>query len=681
MSVLDYAQARVDKASLLAVPPDVEKRLRRGREAGRQDSVKRRLCQLFLKGDTYFYINQSGALNFQEVNPGVRSGKPTHRVRNRYNFIRPIVDSKVSGSTTRVPGYEVNPTGTDPDVVAAAHLSEKILRMGYELWYLREARIKAAELAIGGGGVAYAIPYFDAQVGPFSTSVGLDGTESTVGEGEIKVLICNGNEVISEPGVDFYHSRWYCYRVARPKDEVAAMEGYIGGVLMADANVSDNPSDTPSKDMVMVEVFAERPCPKYPNGRTLTIAGGHQILKPSDYPLMQSGVAIDQPFIHRLMYRMSAEDGQDLGLTWELIDFQRTANDCYNKIVELKNRALNLRMLAPRGSLKRASTDEPGGIDYYDPVGGFKPEWEKAPDPSLMGQLMQILNRTLEDMRYVAADADITAAPNVAQGVIQAVNQQAASRWSQFIGDLARFDANVASHCLMLAQEHYSEKRILKVRGRYGWEPVSSFLGADIMGQTTVSVNPATLETHSRQAVLQQLGWIQANFPGYVRPEVAIDIAMTGTSAESVVESFEYDKARANFIIQSIRNGSVMSLPMRDQTIEGPPDPLTGQPVKQTVPVPGWMPRPFDNVDIQMWVFENWLKTDDAARLPVEMHAVAMLIWEGMKELQAQQAAQAQAAQQAQAMALGDKNAAVPGQPKPMPSTPNPAGDGQGAAA
>lgn len=278
---------------------------------------------------------------------------------------------------------------------------------------------------------------------------------------------------------------------------------------------------------------------------------------------------------------------------------------------------------------------------------------------------MSVLNKTLEDMRYVAADADITAAPNVAANALQAVTQQAASRWEAFKRDLARWDSDMASHCLMLVQEHYTEKRVLKVRGKYGWEPVSSFYGADIMGQTDVRVNPATIETHSRQAILQQLGWIQANFPGFLRPEVAIDIVMTGTSAESVIESFENDKARANLIIQHICDGSVMSMPKTPST-----DPLSGEPVM----MPGWMPRPFDNTDIQLWVFENWLKSDDFARLPTEMATVAMTIYEGYKSIQAQQAAQAAQAQQAQAEALGSTNAAKPQEAKPMPSTPNPAG-------
>lgn len=648
-------------------PPEVDKRIKRGRRKIRETSAKRRLCQLFLSGDVYSYLDSGGALQMLATAPGVRNGKPAHRIRNRHNFIRPIVDAKVSSSTSRPPGYEVNPTGTDPKVVAGAHLAGKIATMGYETWYLREARITAAELAIGGGGRAYGLPYFDNMVGPFVQMQDEEtGAVELVGEGEIKVMIFSGNEVGWEPGVEFFHSRWYFAETARPISEVQAMPDFIGGALGADAYTGDQPSDVPTVDSVLVTYYFERPCPDYPQGRMLTIANGRQILPESAYPLVKDGVVLDKPCLHELVYRNTDDD---LGLTWELIDFQRTAQDCYNKIVELKNRALNLRLLAPVGSLpKGPPTDEPGGITYFNPVGGYRPEFEKAPDPNILQHLMAILERTLNDMRYVAADADIQAAPNVAANALQAVSQQAASRWSQFIGNLARWDADIASHCLLLAQEHYTEQRVLKVRGRYGWEPEAQFKGVDIMGQIDVRVNPSTIETQSRTAILQQLAWIQANFPGYLRPEVAIDIVMTGTSPESVIERFEHDKARANLIIQNIRTGTVMDMGWSQHT-----DPMTGE----NMDVPAWMPREFDDVEIQLWVLESWLKTDDFARLSEDLQAVAMLVYQGMKSIEAQQQAQAAMAQTAQAEELGATNAAKP-QPqegKPMPSTPNPAAE------
>lgn len=669
------------------IPKDIQDRLHRGRKWMREDAYKRRLCQLFLDGEAYFYIDNKGILNALETRQGVQAGRPSHRIRNRYNFIRPMVDAKVSSSTTRVPGYEINPSSTDPEDAAAAKLAEKVARQGYEKWHLRELRVKAATLAIGGGGTAFALPYFDPLIGPFRMLAGEDGPE-LVGEGEIKVLLLNGNEVFAEPGADFYHSRWYGVETARPISEVQAMEGFNGARLESDAQVGDLVQDRPTEGMCLVTLYFERPCPKYPQGRMLTMANGQQIIPEAGYPLKHAGQAIDEPCIHRLSYRLNPRNDRDLGLTWELIDFQRTLNDIYNKCIELKNRALMLQILAPVGSFQglKPRTDEPGDITYYNPVGGQKPEWERAPDPGILGQLLQIFDRVLNDMRYVAADTDVDVQPNVSPGAVNAVLQQAANRWSSFLGDLARWDSEVVRHCLLLAQEHYTEERVLKVRGRFGWEPEASFRGADIMGQVDVTVNPASIETRSRAAILQQLAWIQANFPGYIRPEVAIDIAMNGSSPESVIESFEFDKARANEIIQKIRDDTIMEMPSRMETKPGPMlpgmiDPMTGMegpPVQgppQTMDIPGWMPREFDDVSVQLYVFTTWLKTPDASSLPAHMYEVAMLVYQGFKQIEADQRAQQMAAQTAQAEQLGAGNAAKPQEAKPMPSTPSPTPD------
>jgi hypothetical protein len=653
----------------------------------RKDYHRRRLCQLYLAGEAYNFINDRGGISALNTGLGP-TGRPLHRFRNRLNMIEPMVSAKVSTSTTRVPGYEVNPASTDPEDDAAARLSQKVLRAGYDRWYLGEARVNAVTTAIGGGGKAYALPYFDPMVGPFRAVEGDDGNVEMVGEGEIKVLILNGNQAYGEPGVEWHHSRWYAVEMARPIDEVRAMDGFNGTKITPDASTADTP-EGPTEDMVLVTLYFERPCPKYPHGRMLTMVGGKQIIPEGPYPLIHQGKVLDEPCIHRLVYKLDPTDDNDLGLTWSLIDFQNTYQDCMNKALALKNLGLLPQLLAQKGTVRQEDvpTDEPGSIVWYS--GSQPPAWRDPPNPALLGQLQQIMDRCLNDMRYVAADTDVEVAPNVAIGAVNAVIQQAANRWSQFVGHLAKWDSQVARHCLLLAQQHYSEDRILKVRGRYGWEPEASFRGADIMGQVDVYVNPATLETRTRQAMLQTLGWIQANFPGYVRPEIAIEIALNGASLEGVIESFELDKARANEIIQKIRDGSIMEMPDRDETMPGaempgPPDPTTGipgPPVKGPpvmAQVPGWMPRKFDNVDVQAFVFEQWMKTPDASSLPQEMYAVAMLIYEGFKQLQSEQQAQAMAAQTMQAQELGEANAAKP-QEKGMPSTPNPAGEGEPA--
>src|SRR5690349_18233399 len=110
------------------VPGGVLDRIKRGREQRNDGAPMRRLCQKFEKGDTYWFINSQGFLDFQSTVTNVRDkrGKPGHRIRNKYNFIQPIVQGKVSQVTQKTPGFRVMPTTTDPDDVHAAELASQI---------------------------------------------------------------------------------------------------------------------------------------------------------------------------------------------------------------------------------------------------------------------------------------------------------------------------------------------------------------------------------------------------------------------------------------------------------------------------------------------------------------------------------------------------------------------------
>jgi hypothetical protein len=69
-----------------------------------RDAPKRRLCMRFRRGDTYWYIDDKNFLNVQStVTSASGAGKPPHRIRNKYDFIGPIVDAKVSAATQAHP--------------------------------------------------------------------------------------------------------------------------------------------------------------------------------------------------------------------------------------------------------------------------------------------------------------------------------------------------------------------------------------------------------------------------------------------------------------------------------------------------------------------------------------------------------------------------------------------------
>lgn len=641
------------------IPSKVKLATERGRREMRRDAPKRRLCMRFERGDTYVYIDGKGALQQQATVTNLNgSGMPRHRIRNKYNFIRPIIEAKVSAATQRIPSYSCVPTGTDAETTGAAGLSEKVALFGYDQWRLRTASLKTVKLAIGGGGVGYLMPYWEPNVGPYTE---VDG--EMIGRGDCKALVLTGNECYGEAGTPFDDSPWYVVERARPLEDVRATPGFNGTEIAADALQSDIPTERENADnLVLTQEYFERPSPTFPDGRCMVMANGkpivdYRLINPTSedwwgpYPLQDfDGTVLDEPLIHRLVYTVDPENDKDFGLTWQLIDFERTIQDAYNKVLEWKNRCLMPQLMAPVGSLVAPANDIPGFTNYYRQVGGNKPEWETP--PPVPDSLFKIIERALQDMRDVASDQNIDIAPNLAARTLQAGIEQNANRWQSFVGDLAEWHSRVMRHFLLLCSKHYTESRVLAIRGLDGWESIKGFRGAQLMGQTQVRVMPDSLTPLTRQGIQEKLTWIVTNFPGYLSPESAIT-ALDGGNYDRMMKSYWLAVGRANRIIQKIKDGTVFDMPDRmDMQVDG-----------TVIPTPSFMPSPQDNLTVWKQVFGDWMTTDDYLRVEPGFQECAQLIWAGIEKLALERAQHEANLKMMMAQEQGMTNAAAPQAP------------------
>jgi hypothetical protein len=673
-----YADLGVNPDSAI-VPPKVKRNIGRGRAAMLKGANQRRLCERFEDGDSYHYLNARGQLNFQNTAPGFTDsgapGKPGHRVRNAFNIIKPLIQGKVSKASQRTPSYQVLPSTTDQNRVSAAELAEKAARYGYGQWGIGPGRRHAALKAIGHGGEAFAMPYFDPNVGPYTALTNPDtGVVEQIGQGEIKLLVLGGNEVYWQPGCAFKESPWWVIERAVTAEEIQDLPGYLEGDLNADADTSDIPSGEPAEGMVMKTEYFERPCPKYPEGRYFCIANNRLVVEPSTYPLTGAdNRVIDEPVLHRLAWDAGDGSKRRYGLTWQLVDSQRTVQDCLNKIIEWKNRALLPQMLARINSMKTRRTDEPGAVLYWEGAPEDKPQWENVPE--IPGSLFRVIDTVMQIMRLIASDdqseaqADLT---NVAAKTLQQVIEESLNRWDDFRQEMAEWDAAIMRHSLLLCARHYSEPRLMKIKGRDGWERVPDFLGADLMGEVDVRVFPDSLIPQTRQGVQDQLTWINANFPGWLQPQDALAAIQEG-SVDRLTESYWLDVARANDVIQRLRDGTFMDMPSRSNV-----DPLTQQPITdpqtgESMGVPGYMPDQQDNLAIWKKVFADWMKTDDYSRQDPPVQEAARQVWQAIQALEQAKAVKDAQTQMQIAAGQGMANAAGP-QTKGMPSLP---GSGQ----
>jgi hypothetical protein len=130
-----------------------------------------------------------------------------------------------------------------------------------------------------------------------------------------------------------------------------------------------------------------------------------------------------------------------------------------------------------------------------------------------------MLNLALEQLRALASDVDVQPDPNVGARTANVAISQAQSRWDSFLGDAAEFDSRLMRHCLCLVARYYTEQRVIDIRGRYGWEPPVAFRGADLRSQVNVRVLKGSIQSKSRQQTMQEIEFVQTNWPGAITPE------------------------------------------------------------------------------------------------------------------------------------------------------------------
>jgi hypothetical protein len=169
------------------------------------------------------------------------------------------------------------------------------------------------------------------------------------------------------------------------------------------------------------------------------------------------------------------------------------------------------------------------------------------------------------------------------------------------------------------------------------------------MSQVAVRVAPDSLEAYTKQAIEQKI-FAYAD-RGWISPQAAMAAIDNGT-AEGLVKDYELDLGRADLVIRKIKLGGMEALAAT------PPNPDGSE---------GWMPRKFDKIPVHKQRFESWMKTADYDHLPIDQKEAANLYYEGLLQIEAQQAAEAAMVQQQQAEQLGMNNAAKPQGATPMP--------------
>lgn len=657
-------------AGAIEVPDEVTARMRRGRDAMLEGAPERNECLRFARGRQYTWVDSQNIIREQATtsNYESRGGKARHRVRSVRNYIFDHVETEVAAATQRVPGYDIAPTSTDPKRISAAHLARQLAYFGYEKWNVRRATEKVVRLAIIAN-EGFAWPYFDSSIGPYRDIDVLDeneqptGEKKRVGEGEIKIRTYNRNQVTWEPGVDFEDSRWIGIEEAVDLETAREMPGFVGGKLVADAQRAEtsNP-DRNQEQLILVRHYLERPSLSRPKGRWLVMANDRVIVPERPYPCRDGrGRVLDEPVLHQLFYSEDPDSEDNSGLVKHLIPAQRQLNHAVSKIAEWVNLLMNPQLIVQNGRVKSGKmNDVPGAIVRVVGTGEVKVKEV----PTIPDELFKQKEEAIADLARISAQNDIPSQVESGKG-IQFLIEKDSSRRANFFANLAQFHSRLMRHCLYHAQRNYTEPRLIKIRGERGIDPIPDFVGAQLLGEDDVRVSPGSLEPRTREQIEAKI--LAFADRGWISSHEAMAAINAGT-AEGLVQSYERDIARANLVIERIKEGEevLFGLPPRRPFFGEDPgiDEQTRLPREY---VPGWMPRPFDNIRVHRDVFSDWMKSSEYDDLAPPQQEAANTYYDALMQLEAKQRAEQAAAQQEIAESLGSANAAKPQAPAPTP--------------
>lgn len=650
--------------------PGIEARLKRGKEAMGEGAPKRNECLRFSRGRQYSWVDSQNVIREQDTTSSYekRGGKARHRVRSVRNYIFDHVETEVAGATQRVPGYDIAPTSNAPKRISAARLAKKVAYYGYEQWGIDQAVERTIRYAVTVD-EGFAWPYFDNTVGPYKEVDVLDendeptGEKKMVGEGEIKVRVYGPNEVFWEPGVRFHESRWHAIEQARDLDEVMEQDGYVGGKLDPDAQKAETSDpDSAQERLVLVTEYLERPTKANPKGKWLTMANGRVIIPQRAYPCRDGeNKVLDEPVLLELHYAEDPDSDRNLGPVRFAIDAQRQLNHAVSKIAEWVNLMLNPQLIIQNGKILSGKlNDAPGALIRIAGSGEIK----VRDVPQIPPELFKQKEEAISDMARIFAQNDIPAQVESGKG-IQFLLEKDSSRRATFYKNLAKFHARLMRHCLYLVQRHYTEQRLLKVRGEQGIEPVADFLGAELLGEVDVRVSVGSIEPRTRESIEAKI--LAFADRGWVSPHEAMAAINNGT-AEGLVQSYEKDVARANLIIQKCKEGPevLFATPPRRPFFGEDPGIDEATSVAREF-IPGWMPRPFDNVAVQKDVVADFMKGTEYDDFEAPQQEALNAVYDSFLQLEAAQQAQAAAAQEIQAESLGMSNASKPQTTTPLP--------------
>lgn len=483
--------------------------------------------------------------------PELRPGEK----RYTYNKIKPAVNTLLAKLCKNRVKLETRPDSNDVQRIEVAKAALKYLHYQWQHDQMdRKTRRLKGHMIIDG--FPALMVYVDRNKGndiamPEEMDIELDSLPTKSGE-IVTVVIDQLSLKVDPTAEDITEIRWAIREYPEhidviadewgvevtPDDNLAMRNGQDFGLSLD--------STKKFKDMALVRDYWERPCPKYPSGRRIVVAGDKELYSsddPGEFPFIffpavfVPGRAVGDAIV------------SDLTTPQKSYNIKRTAEA---RILEEMGNPL---WLVPTNSVPDMNdlTDGIGGVVEYTPISNSKPE--RAQGAVVTGDWQAAMERDEADME------DISGAHEISQGGSPKGNNTLGGLQLQVEQDETKLALLVQSYedgikewgekVLRLIKKHFPEEQQLSIVGENGEIEAFTFAGADledmeILVDVVAGSSMPTLKAVQDEKVFAMWGAGMFNDPQTGMPDTRKVVRMLGESiATGYFNDREQDENKA----------------------------------------------------------------------------------------------------------------------------------------
>lgn len=600
----------------------------------------------FYKGQQWIFHNPvTGSL---ENLPTMDGEKPRFRVRITSNHILRASSSLLALLTKSKPVIYAIPSSTDASAQKSAELSESLVEYWWDQFKLQDKMHEALLWGIVAGQGYWKINWNsncgspmevvkNPETGELITDpqqkqllmeaaqqVGYpeDKLVSQIYTGDIDIQVLAPFQVYLDPNASVIHEAKFafCQHGLTP-EEVKNQFGIEcepdSAPMNYEALSSFMSTGKPDKTLVMVNFYYLPPCKADPKGRYAVWTKTGQDKKGTAIQQFLYDGAWPYPFQQLPLVKFPGirVPGQiyDASIVEQAIPLQKNFNKTLSQVVEHTTLMVKPQILAPKGSLRKRLTNEPGAVVDYYPIAGQKPEAIPIPSiPTYVERHLDRIRADMDDLFMLPRVQQGSVPPNVeAAAAIDLLQETATDALAPIIKTLEDSIADAGQMMLGLAREYYTDPRLVQITGNNGSGQIRSFRGSEIDAGVSVRAETGSGLPRTRAAKQQRImSLIQAGAIDIRKAWRYFDSAdLRGLGA--VFEANQTVARREYDLISSNQPTNIVAA--RDAVkaiqIPGAPNPQTGKPFQSQDEIVDYLRQeslqPLVNEDYQTHIEEH----------------------------------------------------------------------------